>query len=104
MRRHSYHSRLPSGAGLEPEFCLRNQTATVLFRLDLWYLWQCKSLETDLTLDLSSVSQFYGPTLTLALSIINAFVLNPFHSFKLMMANLRASEIISLGGRVTSDI
>lgn len=36
--------QLPSGAGLEPRVCLRNETGTVLLRPDLWFLWQCKSL------------------------------------------------------------
>ena len=30
--------QLPSGAGLEPKVCLRNETSTVLLRPDLWFL------------------------------------------------------------------
>lgn len=49
---------LPSGAGLKPRVCRRHQTTPVVFQARLVGFWQCKSLETDLALDIFSFSQF----------------------------------------------
>lgn len=58
LRPNSYHSWLPSGAGLKPKVCLRHQNTTVVFQARLVGFGQCKSLETDLALDIFSFSQF----------------------------------------------
>lgn len=40
LRPNSYHSCLPSGAGLKPKVCLRHQTTTVVFQTcGFWAMW-----------------------------------------------------------------